>query len=119
MPELSSNKEYENWLKHEIFSGTCIPPETSFFLRLDGWKFKELSEAVGAEKPFDKRFAKCLVSSAKIFYKKGFNPTLVYVARRRVKENWRIPLFTSKQGTKLLEQIIKWHIIREREKAKT
>lgn len=80
MRELSSNEEYKNWLKHEIFSGACIPPETPFFLRLDGWKFKELSEAVDAEKPFDKRFAKCLVSSAKILYEKGFNPTLVYVA---------------------------------------
>ncbi len=80
MPESSSNEEYKNWMKHEIFSNTCIPPETPFFLRLDGWKFKELSEVVGAEKPFDKRFAKCLVSSAKILYEKGFNPTLVYVA---------------------------------------
>ncbi|MGQ9640546.1 MAG: tRNA(His) guanylyltransferase Thg1 family protein [Candidatus Bathycorpusculaceae bacterium] len=80
MPELSSNEEYKNWLKHEIFSRERVPPETPFFLRLDGWKFKELSEVVGAEKPFDKRFAKCLVSSAKILYRKGFNPTLVYVA---------------------------------------
>ena len=80
MRELSSNEEYENWLKHEIFSKTCIPPETPFFLRLDGWKFKELSEALGAEKPFDKKFAKCLVSSAKILYRKGFNPTLIYAA---------------------------------------
>ncbi|MEM3752969.1 MAG: tRNA(His) guanylyltransferase Thg1 family protein [Candidatus Bathyarchaeia archaeon] len=266
MRESSSNEECKNWLKHEIFSKTCIPPETPFFLRLDGWKFKELSEAVGAEKPFDKRFAKCLVSSAKILYEKGFNPTLVYVAsdelnilfadsapfrgriekmdsvivgltssmftlnlqkvfgkevvtafdsrvvvasgneriieylawrqmnawrnhnnayaywvlrklghkpleiakkveglkteelhemlfehglnlaktpqwqrrgilvykepflkkigehhvtRRRVKENWRLPLFTSKQGKKLLEQIIKWHISQKQEKAKT
>ncbi|MEM3726692.1 MAG: tRNA(His) guanylyltransferase Thg1 family protein, partial [Candidatus Bathyarchaeia archaeon] len=80
MRESSSNEDYRNWLKHEIFSKTCVPPETPFFLRLDGWKFKELSEAVSAEKPFDKRFAKCLVSSAKILYEKGFNPTLVYVA---------------------------------------
>ncbi len=28
------------------------------------------------------------------------------VARRRVRENWKLPLFTSKQGTKLLKKII-------------
>ncbi|MEM3699889.1 MAG: tRNA(His) guanylyltransferase Thg1 family protein [Candidatus Bathyarchaeia archaeon] len=72
----SSNK---NWLKHEIFSKTCIPPETPFFLRMDGWKFKKLSEIVKAEKPFDKEFAKCLVSSGKTIFKEGFNPALIYV----------------------------------------
>jgi len=76
----SSLNEYKNWPKHEIFSRTCIPPEASFFIRLDGWKFRMLSESLKAEKPFDEKFAKCLVSSGKILFKKGFNPALIYVA---------------------------------------
>jgi len=78
MQESFSN-EYKNWPKHEIFSKSCIPPETAFFVRLDGWKFRKLSETIKTEKPFDKKFAKCLVSSGKILFKKGFTPALVYV----------------------------------------
>jgi len=76
----SSLIRYRNWPKNEIFSKTCIPPETPFFIRLDGWRFKKLSETIKAEKPFDEKFAKCLVSSGKILFKKGFNPALIYVA---------------------------------------
>lgn len=79
MQESSLNK-YKNWSKHEIFSKTCVPPETPFFVRLDGWKFKKLSETLKAEKPFDKKFAKCLVSSGEVLFKEGFNPALIYVA---------------------------------------
>jgi len=79
MQESSLNK-YRNWPKNEIFGKTCIPPETPFFIRLDGWKFRKLSETIGAEKPFDEKFAKCLVSSGKILFKKGFSPALIYVA---------------------------------------
>lgn len=68
-----------SWNKHEIFSKTCLPPENPFFLRLDGWKFKKLSETIKAEKPFDKRVAKCLVYSGKTLFKKGFNSTLIYI----------------------------------------
>jgi len=71
---------YKNWIKHEIFSETRTPPETSFFIRLDGWKFKKLSEALNTEKPFDEKFAKCLVSSGEVLFKKGFSPALIYVA---------------------------------------
>jgi tRNA(His) 5'-end guanylyltransferase len=78
MQESSLNK-YKDLSKHEIFSQTCIPPETPFFLRLDGWKFRKLSETIKAEKPFDKKFAKCLVSSGKTLFREGFNPALVYV----------------------------------------
>jgi tRNA(His) 5'-end guanylyltransferase len=63
-----------------MFSKTCVPPETPFFVRLDGWNFRRLSETIKAEKPFDEKFAKCLVSSGKILFKKGFSPTLIYVA---------------------------------------
>jgi tRNA(His) guanylyltransferase len=76
----SSLSEYENWLKHEIFSKTYIPPETPFFVRLDGWKFRKLSEAIDAEKPFDEEFAKGLVSSGEVLFKKGFSPALIYAA---------------------------------------
>ena len=76
----SSLNEYKNWPKNEIFSKTCIPPETSFFVRLNGWRFRKLSETIKAEKPFDEKFAKCLVSSGKILFKNGLNPALIYVA---------------------------------------
>lgn len=72
--------KYRNWPENEIFSKTCIPPETPFFLRLDGWKFKKLSETIKAEKPFDHEFAKCFVSSGKTLFKEGFNPALIYIA---------------------------------------
>jgi tRNA(His) guanylyltransferase len=77
-PDIYTDK-YGNWSKHEAFSKTYIPPETPFFLRLDGWRFRKLSEAIKAEKPFDEKFAKCLVSSGKILFMKGFSPALVYV----------------------------------------
>lgn len=76
----SSLNSYKNWPKNEIFAKTCIPPETPFFIRLDGWKFRKLSETIKAEKPFDEKLAKCLVSSGKILFRKGFNPALIYVA---------------------------------------
>lgn len=50
------------------------------FVRLDGWNFRKLSEAVDAEKPFDERFAKCLAYSGEALFKAGFNPALIYIA---------------------------------------
>jgi tRNA(His) 5'-end guanylyltransferase len=79
MRESSLNK-HENPSKSEVFSKICIPPETPFFLRLDGWKFQKLSESLSAVKPFDKNFAKCLVYSAETILKTVSDPTLVYVA---------------------------------------
>lgn len=78
MPELFLNS-YRSLTKNEIFSKTSIPLETPFFVRLDGWKFKELSELINAEKPFDKRFTECLVNSGRTLFEKGFNPALIYV----------------------------------------
>jgi tRNA(His) 5'-end guanylyltransferase len=69
----------KNWTKSEIFSKTSVPLETSFFIRLDGWRFRELSEHISTEKPFDKKFAQCLVNSGKVLFEKGFNPTLIYI----------------------------------------
>ena len=79
MQESSLNK-YKSWPKHEMFSKTCVPPKTPFFVRLDGWNFRKLSGAIKAKKPFDEKFAKCLVSSGKILFKEGFSPALIYVA---------------------------------------
>ncbi len=69
----------ENLTENEIFSKTSIPCGASFFVRLDGWRFRRLSEAVGAERPFDERFAKCLVYAGRTLFERGFNPTLIYI----------------------------------------
>jgi len=76
----SSLNESLNSSKREIFSQLQVPPDSPFFTRLDGRRFQAVAETVGAEKPFDKKFAKCLVSSAKAIFQSDFNPTLVYTA---------------------------------------
>ncbi len=76
----SSLNESLNFSKHEIFSQLQVPPDSPFFTRLDGRRFQAVAETVGAEKPFDKKFANCLVSSAKAIFQSDFNPTLVYAA---------------------------------------
>jgi tRNA(His) 5'-end guanylyltransferase len=72
-------EHFKGWAESEIFSKTSVPLETPFFVRLDGWRFRALAEHIGAEKPFDEKFAQCLVSSSKTLFEKGFSPTLVYV----------------------------------------
>ena len=72
-------EHFKGWAESEIFSKTSVPLETPFFVRLDGWRFRALAEQIGVEKPFDERFAQCLVSSSKTLFEKGFSPTLVYV----------------------------------------
>jgi len=69
-----------NHSKHEIFSQLCIPPDIPFFVRLDGRRFQAVSETIGTEKPFDEKFAKCLVASAEAMFQNGFSPALAYVA---------------------------------------
>ncbi|KPV64588.1 MAG: tRNAHis guanylyltransferase [Candidatus Bathyarchaeota archaeon BA1] len=66
--------------EHEIFSQLQVPPEAPFFVRLDGRRFQTISEMVGAEKPFDEGFARCLVASARAIFQGNLNPALVYVA---------------------------------------
>jgi tRNA(His) guanylyltransferase len=66
--------------EHEIFSQLQIPPDAPFFARLDGRRFQAISEKVCAKKPFDEKFAKCLVASAKAMYQSDLNPALVYAA---------------------------------------
>ena len=79
MPESYWNKSF-SYSKHEIFSQLQIPQGTPFFARLDGRRFQAISEKIGADKPFDLRFAKCLVASARAVFKSNFNPALAYVA---------------------------------------
>lgn len=69
--------EDEKWVKREVFSRICVDSKT-FFLRLDGWKFKKISEKF-IEKPFDRSFAECMVASCKIIFNAGFNPALAYI----------------------------------------
>jgi len=76
--------ENSNHLKNEIFSQLRIPPDIPFFVRLDGRRFQAVSEMIGAEKPFDERFAQCLVASAKAMFQSGFSPALAYVASDEV-----------------------------------
>ncbi len=69
-----------NQARHEIFSQLQVPPNVSFFTRLDGRGFQSVSEKVDAEKPFDEKFARCIVASARAVFKSDFNPALIYVA---------------------------------------
>ena len=79
MQESYSNKD-PSYSKHEVFSNLRIPPTTPFFTRLDGRRFKAVTEKTEAKKPFDKRFARCLIRSARAVYREGFDPALIYVA---------------------------------------
>jgi len=81
MPESSSNELdfHPEYSDYEVYSRIQVPPETPFFVRLDGWRFKAVSEKLGAKKPFDKRFAECLVHSAKTLFQNNLNPKLVYI----------------------------------------
>jgi len=82
MPESYWNEtpETETEEKQEIFSQLRTPPETPFFVRLNGRRFQAVSEKLRAKKPFDKRFANCLVKAGKALFQVDLNPSLVYVA---------------------------------------
>jgi len=66
--------------KSEVFSKLQIQLDTPFFVRLNGRRFKAVSEKLKVEKPFDKKFAKCLVKSGKAIFEENLNPALIYVA---------------------------------------
>lgn len=80
MQESYLNRDFMNQSEHEIFSKLQVPPETPFFARLDGWRFQAISNSLNVEKPFDTRFAKCLVASGKAIFQSSFNPALIYIA---------------------------------------
>jgi len=105
MRESYLNKE-PTYYKDEIFSQFQIPTDTPFFVRLDGRRFKAISEKIGVEKPFDKRLVKCLTASAKTIFQNNFSPTLVYVASDDINVLFsynapfrrRLSLFSSKKA---------------------
>ena len=79
MQESSLNEtKIQEFNENEIFSNVKVPPKLPLFIRLDGWKFRELTEKPEIKKPFDKKIAQCLVLSAKNIMK-TFAPTLSYI----------------------------------------
>ncbi|MEM2954309.1 MAG: tRNA(His) guanylyltransferase Thg1 family protein [Candidatus Bathyarchaeia archaeon] len=84
MRESSLNEESLDQSYNEIFSHLKIARDMPFFVRLDGRRFQAVSDAVEAMKPFDEKFAQCLVASGKAIYEGDFNPALVYVASDEV-----------------------------------
>ena len=69
-----------NRSEREIFSQLRIPSDVPFFVRLNGRRFRAVSERVDAEKPFDEEFAKCLTISARALFQTNLNPAMVYAA---------------------------------------
>ena len=85
MPESYSNDPLNPiQTKSEVFSKLQIPPDTTFFVRLNGRRFQAVSEKLKTEKPFDKKFAKCLVKSGKAIFQENLSPALIYVASDEV-----------------------------------
>ena len=81
MPESYSNDPFNPiQTKSEVFSQLQIPLDTPFFVRLNGRCFQAVSEKLKTEKPFDKKFAKCLVKSGKAIFQENLSPALIYVA---------------------------------------
>ncbi len=85
MQELYWNKNRNFKQKpQEPFSKLQIPSHVPFYVRLDGRRFQAVSEALKAEKPFDEKFAKCLVACGKAVFQSNLAPTLVFVASDEV-----------------------------------
>jgi tRNA(His) 5'-end guanylyltransferase len=81
MPESSLNENADpEQTKDDIFSQLQVPPHKPFFVRLDGRRFQIVAEKLRTTKPFDKKFADCLVASGKAIFQAGFNPALIYIA---------------------------------------
>jgi len=68
----------------EPYSQLQIPSHVPSYVRLNGSRFKAVSEALKTEKPFDEKFAKCLVASGKAIFQSNLAPTLVFVASDEV-----------------------------------
>jgi len=81
MPESHLNEKVNpSHSKNEIFSQLQVPPETPFFVRLDGRRFQVVAQKLRVHKPFDRTLAKCLVAAGKTLFKNSLNPALIYVA---------------------------------------
>jgi len=68
----------------EPFSQLQIPSHVPFYVRLNGRRFQGVSEDLKAEKPFDEKFAKCLVACGKAIFQSNLRPTLAFVASDEV-----------------------------------
>jgi len=66
----SSLSRFKNWPENEIFSKMCIPTETPFFIRLDGWRLRKLSETLKARNPSTKNSQNAMVHLEKSYSKK-------------------------------------------------
>jgi len=80
LPVKEETMEISDYSVRETFAQLMVPPDVPFFIRLDGRRFHAVSEKVNVEKPFDERFARCLVLAARALFHGGFNPALIYVA---------------------------------------
>ena len=95
---------------HTLISKGLSPSSASDFLK--GKKAKELIEIIERSIDFNKvplwHKHGVLIYWEKVA-KEGFNPISnekVLVLRRRLKENWNLPRFTSEEGMKLIEAIL-------------
>jgi len=84
MQESYWNKTSTSHLSQEPFSKLQIPAHMPFYVRLNGRRFQAVSEKLDAEKPFDEKFAKCLVACGKAIFQSNLAPTLVFVASDEV-----------------------------------
>jgi len=81
MPEsYLNNPSNKAQTKREVFSKLQVPTDTLFFVRLNGRRFQAVAKKLKVEKPFDKKFAQCLVASGKAIFQENLNPALIYVA---------------------------------------
>lgn len=66
-----------SFVNYEVYSGIEVH-EWPFFVRLDGWRFHNLTKRLKLKKPFDKRLMTALANSANAFFV-SFDPTLCYI----------------------------------------
>lgn len=62
-----------------MFSEIRIPRGIPCVVRCDGRNFHRLTEELGFLKPYDVRFMKIMVKSARSVFDEGFNPVVAYV----------------------------------------
>jgi tRNA(His) guanylyltransferase len=120
MPESSLSK-YKNWPKHELFSESCILPETSFSIRSDGAGFKpseiarklkglktqelhELEFKQGIDLVKTPRWQRTGIS---VYRQRFCKQAENYMVKRwKIKENWCLLLFTEKNGAGQVHRIL-------------
>lgn len=75
-----NNNDNVKEIPREPFSQLQIPSHAPFYVRLDGRRFQAVSENLKTEKPFDKKFAECLVACGKAIFQSNLAPALIFVA---------------------------------------